>query len=404
MTISGTAPDRARRPKGRRVIIETAAAELFADRGYAATGVGDIADRVGVTSGAIYRHFAGKEDLLQSILQSCLDDFRAKAVPAPGSSPREAMQEVVASAVGLTLSRPDRVATYLREWRWLTDAASARIRIGERELTGQWETVMRAVVPDISRWEAVQRQRAVNGSLMMLARRSGAAPHQRLQALFTDAILAMVTAPAARIPAARPKPQPRTWRSPRPRRQEIRDAASLLFRRYGYHGVGMDQIGKAVGISGPTVYGTYDSKAEILVDVCDYAVGKTEAAVEQALEAADSAQEALRLVTRAYAMVALDDTDLTAVAGRETEELPDGDRTRLRHRRAGVHFVCVAVLGEVRPELDEAEARVLFSAARTAVQATVVKQRGGRASTDGVADLMLRFLLGRQGSDAISKG
>ncbi|MGW6455463.1 TetR family transcriptional regulator [Streptomyces sp. NPDC055078] len=404
MTIGETAQERARRPKDRRATIEAMAAELFAERGYAATGVGDIADRVGVTPGAIYRHFAGKDDLFQSILQSCLDDFRAAAVPTPGAAPGDAMREVVAGAVGLTLSRPDRVATYLREWRWLSDAASARIRAGERELTGQWETVMRAVRPGITRREAVTRQRAVNGALMLLARRSASVPRRRLQALFTDATLALVTAPVRSLPAPPAEPPARTWHTPRPRRQEIRDAASLLFRRYGYHGVGMEQIGRAVGISGPTVYGTYDSKAEILVDVYDHAVGRTEVAVERALDAAGSAQEALGLIARAYVSVALDDTDLTAVAGRETEELPEGDRVRLRHRRAGIHFVCVAVLREVRGDLDETEAQVVFAAARMAVQATVARRRGAGASADEVAGLMLRFLLGRDLGPAAATG
>jgi len=60
------------RPKDRRQSIEAAAAGLFADRGFAGTSVADIAAEVGITPGAIYRHFSGKEELLERIVLGSL--------------------------------------------------------------------------------------------------------------------------------------------------------------------------------------------------------------------------------------------------------------------------------------------------------------------------------------------
>lgn len=50
-------------PEGLRRRVLDAAAQLFQDRGYAATGTQDIFDAAGVTSGAFYHHFEGKKDL-----------------------------------------------------------------------------------------------------------------------------------------------------------------------------------------------------------------------------------------------------------------------------------------------------------------------------------------------------
>jgi AcrR family transcriptional regulator len=53
-------------PKARATrarLIETAA-DAFVDEGYGATSVRDIADRAGLTSGAIYGHFSNKANLL----------------------------------------------------------------------------------------------------------------------------------------------------------------------------------------------------------------------------------------------------------------------------------------------------------------------------------------------------
>ena len=80
-----TAPVQRRRPKDRRQSIEAAAAELFAARGFAGTGMADIAAEVGITPGAIYRHFSSKEDLLERIVLGSLS--RIGAVVASTTSP-----------------------------------------------------------------------------------------------------------------------------------------------------------------------------------------------------------------------------------------------------------------------------------------------------------------------------
>jgi len=51
----------------RQKIID-AAADLFTEQGYGATGLGDIIDRVGVTKGALYYHFDCKESLARAIV------------------------------------------------------------------------------------------------------------------------------------------------------------------------------------------------------------------------------------------------------------------------------------------------------------------------------------------------
>jgi AcrR family transcriptional regulator len=52
-----------------RVRILAAAASWFADHGYAATSIRDIARDVGVTVGAIYVHFASKDRLLAAVYE-----------------------------------------------------------------------------------------------------------------------------------------------------------------------------------------------------------------------------------------------------------------------------------------------------------------------------------------------
>ena len=52
-----------------------AAEDLFAQRGYSATSLGDVADRVGIRSPSLYNHFRNKEALYTAVLERLLEDF-----------------------------------------------------------------------------------------------------------------------------------------------------------------------------------------------------------------------------------------------------------------------------------------------------------------------------------------
>ena len=69
-------------------ILETAL-ELFAQSGYLGTSMRDIAARLGITKAALYKHSAGKQKILDRIVQRMneLDAARAAAYEMPGAAP-----------------------------------------------------------------------------------------------------------------------------------------------------------------------------------------------------------------------------------------------------------------------------------------------------------------------------
>ena len=63
-----------------------ASAARAKEQGFAATGIDALAEAAGLTSGAFYRHFEGKVDLLAAIVASELDTTRARfAAIEPGA-------------------------------------------------------------------------------------------------------------------------------------------------------------------------------------------------------------------------------------------------------------------------------------------------------------------------------
>ena len=63
--------------KATAVRILDAAEDLFAEKGYAATSLGDVADAVGIRSPSLYNHFRNKEALYGAVVDRLLDAFVA---------------------------------------------------------------------------------------------------------------------------------------------------------------------------------------------------------------------------------------------------------------------------------------------------------------------------------------
>jgi AcrR family transcriptional regulator len=63
-----------------RTALVLAARTLFGDSGYAATSTEEIVARAGVTKGALYHHFNGKEDIFRAVLEQVQQEVSDQAV------------------------------------------------------------------------------------------------------------------------------------------------------------------------------------------------------------------------------------------------------------------------------------------------------------------------------------
>ncbi len=63
------------RQKARQEEVYTAAARLFATKGYHATRVQDIAEELGILKGSLYYYFSSKEDLLVKITEGKIEEL-----------------------------------------------------------------------------------------------------------------------------------------------------------------------------------------------------------------------------------------------------------------------------------------------------------------------------------------
>jgi len=119
------------------------AGELFAQKGFRATTVREIADAAGILSGSLYHHFDSKEsigdEILSGFINDVLADYRA-AVSAAGS-PRDVLEQIVRST-SRTLPR-HRAALAMLANDWSYFAAHPRfsyLRKALNEIERTWVT------------------------------------------------------------------------------------------------------------------------------------------------------------------------------------------------------------------------------------------------------------------------
>jgi AcrR family transcriptional regulator len=97
-----------RRKEARPEEILSAALESFAERGFAATRIEDVAARAGISKGTLYLYFNGKEELFKAVVRQALlpNLARIEALAASFEGPSASLLErLLATVAGVVESR-----------------------------------------------------------------------------------------------------------------------------------------------------------------------------------------------------------------------------------------------------------------------------------------------------------
>nr|WP_237774140.1 TetR/AcrR family transcriptional regulator [Actinosynnema sp. ALI-1.44] len=154
--------------------------------------------------------------------------------------------------------------------------------------------------------------------------------------------------------------QPVSPAAPLSRRDQILAAAAELFARHGFHGVGIDDIGAAVGISGPALYRHFRSKdamlGEMLTSISEMLLDGGQAIAQRHGELSDAGGLLGELVGFQVDF-ALDNPALITVQERNLGNLTDPDRRRVRGLQRRYVEVWVQAIQDVVRGIDEPSAR-----------------------------------------------
>src|SRR5690348_10194670 len=127
----------------RRAHLVVLAGELFAQKGYRATTVREIADAAGILSGSLYHHFDSKEsigdEILSGFINQVLTNYRAAVASA--ENPRAAIEQIVRSASHTLSQHRAALAMLQHDWNYFaTHPRFAYLPKALREIERIWIT------------------------------------------------------------------------------------------------------------------------------------------------------------------------------------------------------------------------------------------------------------------------
>ncbi|MER5293754.1 TetR/AcrR family transcriptional regulator [Streptomyces pharetrae] len=187
------------------------------------------------------------------------------------------------------------------------------------------------------------------------------------------------------------------------RREQILKEAARLFAERGFHGVGVDEIGAAVGISGPGLYRHFAGKdamlAELLVGISGQLLTGAKLRLKEAAAAGGedgtAPETVLDSLIEGHIDFALDDRPLITLHDRELDRLRESDRKLVRQLQRQYVELWVDVLRKVYPALAEPAARSAVHSVFGLLNSTPhLGRRGALPGRGATAELLHRMARG----------
>ncbi|MFR9773753.1 TetR/AcrR family transcriptional regulator [Nocardia sp. SC052] len=341
------------------------AATAFSEFGYHSVGIDDIAAEVGITSGAVYKHFANKQQLLGYVVLHAMDLLDAAIIDNEPVA-RHALDSSIRSVIQLLYERRSLSLLLQRESRHLD--ATTLTQLGTRVGTvfARFKNLLQVTRPELGDNDAFRLVRCVFAVLASPAYHAIVLPRKRAEALLygmATAILTSTALPRESSDASTLDSHDFTFRTrpvstdnhlvPRASRREMLVTAAIsLFADNSFQGVSMEDIGAAVGIRGPSIYRYFPSKTALLDAVLTRGAEWLQLGLSDALASGKTSKEKLERLLRSYVTFVLGNADLTSLMLREQVAPPD------TYRRVHDDYLpeWARLILALRPELTESEA------------------------------------------------
>ncbi|MGH3947811.1 MAG: TetR/AcrR family transcriptional regulator [Pseudonocardiaceae bacterium] len=365
-----TRTTRPRRPRNRKSQLAAVAAELFRARGYRGVGITDIAAAAGVTGPAVYRHFSDKQAILAHVVLSGVDDLvamTAHALEGPKAPGPDQITLLMRSLAKLSVERREAAALWRSERRHLRAEDQAELRRRSSGLLTAWARALRSVRPELSLGDAELLSWAalsVFGSVSVHSTRIG---KRRFESLLVERARAVLhcTLPTANGAPVHATPERSDQRILRvSRREQLITEASRLFQERGFHEVSMEGIGAAAGISGPSVYRHFPSKAALFVASATRLADRLEQGRQQVSRSAADEAQALRDLTASYVGIMRTSAGILGI-GAQVNALSEAENAEMRRVQRDYVEEWVRLLCTIRPELSAREGRIVVHVSLT---------------------------------------
>jgi AcrR family transcriptional regulator len=386
-----------RRPKDRKAQIARASAEAFSALGYYGVSMETIANRVGISAAALYRHYASKYELFRDAVLNLGQQLVDCTAFADGedSDPEVTLRRLASALIATAMANRDSGGLYRWEGRYLRGDDQAALFAQMRTVHHRIQRPLMTIRPDLTsrqRWTLSTSALSVIGSIVDHRAKLPAIQVRTLLADLADAVLA-AELPDVDASVAEP-------RQSAPPTADVSKYGALLnesmrlFNLKGYRDTSMEDIAAAVGMPASGIYRYFSGKSDILAAAFRRAADRLSAELSEIVSGTPDPAEALTAVIDAYVVRSFDGPELDYVYYTERLNMTPGDQKILRNlQRANVES-WVQLVVAVRPDWTPGQARFAVHAAMSLVidlgrLMRYENSAPARAVVEGLLDLTL---------------
>ncbi|WP_288816658.1 TetR/AcrR family transcriptional regulator [uncultured Gordonia sp.] len=379
---------RRRRPADRRRMIVDAAAKAFSDGGYHAVRLDDIADAVGISTPALYRHFPNKYALFAETTAELATGLRDVLDTVPEGSPEE-LPALLEAITATSFDNRRRGGLYRWESRYLEPADAAIVRDVVVHQHRRVRAAARRLRPSLTDLDANLVAAAMISVAASPTTHRASLPAREATALMSAAAIGLLE---VELPEPTdPEPPSVTGLAPAAKREVILTEAIELFAARGFRDVTIEDIAHAADLPASGVYRHFPSKVAILEASFWRATDRVTSAISDALAASTTPREAIAAMVASYVRLSSSATDLIAIYETEIGHTTPQAREELRNQQRITVDEFATWLTRVRDELSLSQARFLVHASLNVV--TDLSRQSLPPSPDRIDALAMRILL-----------
>lgn len=332
----------------RRQIIE-AAGSLVLDDGFHDVTMSKIAESIRLTPGALYRHFASKNELLQAVFE----DYFSRAYTAQRAATLAQLLDHRASSA---IDAPQLGLLWTRESRHLTSEQRHGFSMILRRDVDEVRTKLQVVRPELKDGDAGFLSWAIQSVLGSTEGKIRGMSASAYSELLFKACIAVAQVEPGRGPNQDP-PQGFDYRMTS-KRENILQAAGKLFGTNGYRDTSLAQVGAETGVGGPSLYTHFENKKQLLTAVLDRVDNAQWMELRVVVDTSADADEALRRAVASKIHLSRAQPYVVAILETDVHEVPEFYLQRQQDYAIEFRNLLIAN----RPELAENVADALVRA------------------------------------------
>ena len=189
---------RSRRPRRRDLILDSAA-DLFAERGFAGTGIDEIGAAAGITGPGVYRHFASKDEILKCLVQEAVERLLGTDSTRPlvaDDDPEEVLTDLVIKLVNDTRDNAALARVAWNEQRSLGPETRAWLLRLHRLRSAEWVHLVSRIRPETPDLELLTLVNGIYGMVIEAAQHDQGLKEEHTREVLINMVLRVVLPPA----------------------------------------------------------------------------------------------------------------------------------------------------------------------------------------------------------------